>query len=68
MTKAIFWGGAEEPLETIRHLHRVSGEVEKVLRDAVRRARRAGHTWTEIGKAMGMSKQSAWERFAGKER
>lgn len=33
-------------------------------RDAmVREARRQGATWLEIGEAMGISKQSAWERY-----
>ena len=55
-------------LETIRALRRVSGEVETALQEAVRKARRAGHSWTEIGEALGMTKQSAWERFAGEEK
>jgi len=48
----------------ITALHRASGEVEKALREAVDRARHEGRTWTEIGEAMEMSKQAAWERFA----
>ncbi len=55
-------------METVRALRRVSGEVETALQEAVREARRAGYSWTEIGEALGMTKQSAWERFAGEEK
>ena len=54
-------------METIRALRRVSGEVETALQEAVRKARRAGYSWTEIGEALGMTKQSAWERFTNEE-
>jgi hypothetical protein len=30
----------------------------------VRRARDGGRTWTEIGASLGVSRQSAWERFS----
>jgi len=46
----------------------VSDEVERALREAVHRARDAGYSWAEVGEALGMTKQSAWERFADKER
>jgi hypothetical protein len=28
-------------------------------------AREAGHSWTEIGDALGVTKQTAWQRFSG---
>lgn len=31
--------------------------------DAVMRAHRWGSSWTEIGQALGISKQAAWERY-----
>jgi hypothetical protein len=31
----------------------------------VQRARKVGHSWTEIGDALGVTKQTAWQRFAG---
>jgi hypothetical protein len=31
----------------------------------VRKAREAGHSWTEIGGAFGVAKQTAWQRFSG---
>jgi hypothetical protein len=33
----------------------------------VRQARSQGSSWTEIGAALGISKQAAWERFSGEE-
>ncbi len=33
----------------------------------VRQARSRGITWTRIGAALGMTRQSAWERFSGEE-
>jgi hypothetical protein len=35
-----------------------------VLRDQVGRARQAGCSWTEVGEALGTTKQAAWERFS----
>jgi biotin operon repressor len=39
--------------------------MEPSLRAAVKLARQQGRTWEEIGKALGVSRQSAWERFSG---
>lgn len=33
----------------------------------VAKARTRGITWTRIGAALGMTRQSAWERFSGEE-
>lgn len=48
----------------------VSGAIENLEADIkaiVRRARDQGYTWTQIGDALGISKQAAWERFSGEE-
>jgi uncharacterized membrane protein YccC len=37
--------------------------AEQELRDAVAAAREAGDSWTIIGAALGVTRQSAWERF-----
>lgn len=52
-----------KPLRGIQTLCRESIKIEKGLRDLVKAARAQGHSWTEIGKAMGMTKQAAWRRF-----
>ena len=52
-----------EPIAGIQALCRESIKIEKGMRDLVRVARAQGHSWTEIGLAMGMTKQAAWRRF-----
>jgi len=53
-----------EGIEVARGLERA---LDKLLREQVRRAREGGCSWTEIGRALGTTKQSAWERFSGEE-
>lgn len=55
------WEG--EPLEGVLECCRLSEAVKKALREQVLLARRAGHSWAEIGGTLGVSKQAAWERF-----
>jgi hypothetical protein len=54
----------DRPLDGIRQARGVERALDKVLHDQVRRARSAGCSWTEVGEALGTSKQAAWERFA----
>jgi hypothetical protein len=56
------WDG--RPLEGLRAAHGVETAIDKVLREQVRRARRAGCSWSDIGQALGTTKQAAWERFS----
>jgi hypothetical protein len=56
--------------ELLDHLPRVaaaSAQVEQQLTGWVRQARSRGLTWTRIGEALGMTRQSAWERFSGED-
>lgn len=56
--------------DLLLHLPKVaaaSGQVERHLTDCVRQARGRGITWTRIGEALGMTRQSAWERFSGED-
>jgi uncharacterized NAD(P)/FAD-binding protein YdhS len=53
-----------QPLEGLREACRVATALDKLTRDAVRRARVTGHSWTQIGDALGVSKQAAWERYS----
>jgi hypothetical protein len=52
------------PLEGLAESRRVAGALEKLQRHLVEQARSAGRSWTEIGDSLGISKQSAWERFS----
>ena len=46
----------------------VAGEqVERTLSHWVHRARALGATWAVVGVSLGMTRQSAWERFSGEE-
>jgi hypothetical protein len=56
--------------ELLSHLPKVaatSAHVERQLTGWVREARRRGITWTRIGAALGITRQSAWERFSGED-
>jgi len=56
--------------DLLAHLPRVaavSTQVEQQLTAWVRQARGRGITWTRIGDALGMTRQSAWERFSGED-
>jgi hypothetical protein len=56
--------------ELLAHLPKVAAtaaQVEQNLGDWVLQARQRGITWTRIGGALGMTRQSAWERFSGEE-
>ncbi len=56
--------------DLLQHIPRVAAaeaQVEQQLTGWVRRARSRGITWTRIGEALGMTRQSAWERFSGED-
>jgi hypothetical protein len=63
------WDSMSDP-ELLDHLPRVAqvaDQVEANLRQWVQRARDRGITWSRIGGALGMTRQSAWGRFSGEE-
>jgi hypothetical protein len=53
----------QRPLDGIARICRESFKLEKALTEQVLAARERGHTWTEIGTALGTTKQAAWRRF-----
>ncbi|MFG1927843.1 ClpX C4-type zinc finger protein [Cryptosporangium sp. NPDC048952] len=56
--------------EMLSHIPRVGVHInyaETELRSWVQELRRRGVTWTRIGEALGITRQSAWERFSGEE-
>lgn len=55
----------EEILEFLPRVAAVSAQVDANLRVWVERLRDRGVTWARIGAALGMTRQSAWERFSG---
>ncbi len=55
-----------DPIEALRELASSELELERLRRDRVLAARAAGSTWEQVGKALGMSRQSAWEYFTAR--
>ena len=63
------WEGLSEE-EILAHLPRIAAAGEQVdanLQARITRLRERGVTWARIGSALGMTRQSAWERFSGEE-
>ena len=57
----------EEVLASLPRIAAAGAQVEQHLAGWVHRARALGATWARIGEALGMTRQSAWERFSGQE-
>lgn len=57
----------DEVLAALPRIASAGAQVERHLTGYVRRARELGGTWARIGEALGMTRQSAWERFSGEE-
>jgi uncharacterized NAD(P)/FAD-binding protein YdhS len=53
------------PIEALHECSRAETALEKAIWQTVSKAREASHTWTEIGDALGVTKQTAWQRFSG---
>lgn len=52
-----------DPLAAVDDAVRTVRDAETRLREAVEAARRAGHTWQELGDLLGTSRQAAFQRF-----
>jgi ClpX C4-type zinc finger len=57
----------EEALANLPRIAAAGAQVERHLAGWVQRARALGATWARIGEALGVTRQSAWERFSGEE-
>jgi hypothetical protein len=53
-----------EVLSRLPRIASVAAQVEGGLQRWVAEARRRGSSWASIGESLGMSRQSAWERFS----
>ncbi|GII62285.1 hypothetical protein Skr01_23700 [Sphaerisporangium krabiense] len=56
--------------EMLAHIPRVAAHIDQAeadLRSWVQELRRRGVTWSRIGESLGITRQSAWERFSGEE-
>ena len=54
-------------LASLPRMAAAGAQVENNLSRSVHRAKRLGATWAVIGTSLGMTRQSAWERFSGEE-
>ena len=61
------WEQTESLEAALANVARARAQVEESLLGWVRRARTLGATWAQIGDALGITRQSAWERFAAEE-
>ncbi|GAA1710908.1 ClpX C4-type zinc finger protein [Kribbella yunnanensis] len=57
----------EELLADVARLHLSRGQLENAVQERVQHLRSRSVTWARIGETLGMSRQSAWERFSGEE-
>jgi len=54
-------------LATLPQIAAAGEQADRRMALMVAKARARGITWTRIGAALGMTRQSAWERFSGEE-
>jgi hypothetical protein len=54
-------------LASLPRMAAAGAQVERNLARFVLRARALGATWAAVGESLGMTRQSAWERFSGEE-
>jgi hypothetical protein len=57
----------DQILASLPKIAAAGAQAEANLLAWVRRARALGATWARVGEALGMTRQSAWERFSGEE-
>lgn len=48
----------------LSHLARAARDAEETLEAEVVRLRQRGASWSDIGEALGVTRQSAWARFS----
>jgi hypothetical protein len=54
----------DEVLQGLPHIASSAANIEAGLRERVNDLRDRGVSWARIGAALGMTRQSAWERFS----
>ncbi len=59
--------GVDAVLTSLPRVAQAGRQADYILTQYVRKARELGATWAAIGEALGMARQSAWERFSGEE-
>jgi uncharacterized NAD(P)/FAD-binding protein YdhS len=54
-----------DPIGALHECRRAATALEKAMTQTVAAARDGGQSWTAIGDALGVTKQTAWQRFSG---
>ena len=55
--------GSADPLGQLRGLRAADRQLDLWQRETIARARQQGASWSEIGEALGVSKQAAWKLY-----
>jgi ATP-dependent Clp protease ATP-binding subunit ClpX len=63
------WDGVsdDELLAEMVRIHGSHDNVDRAVSGLIHALRARGMSWARIGEALGMTRQSAWERFSGEE-
>ena len=56
-------GEDRTPLQVVEDARWLQDQVDRAMRQLVDDAREAGASWADVGKALGVSRQAAHERF-----
>ena len=59
--------GFVDPLVLLIVVANGAAKVDDKIQELVAHCRSTGKSWTQIGQALGMTKQAAWGRFSGEE-
>ena len=57
----------DDLLAEMVRIHGSHDQIDMAVSSIVQRLRARGVTWVRIGESLGMTRQSAWERFSGEE-
>jgi hypothetical protein len=57
----------DDLLAEVVRIHRSHENVDRTVSEVVQKLRTRGLSWSRIGESLGMTKQSAWERFSGED-
>ena len=60
--------GSGDPVETLRAIKRMRGELDRAEATAVRRARNANAPWQLIALALGVPRQAVHKKYGGSRR
>jgi hypothetical protein len=52
-------------IDAIADMTRLADDLDHAIRDAITGLRGCGYSWADIGSRLGITRQSAWERWGG---